>query len=173
VSVELQALYAHCEQSPGDLACYGAVADELDGLGYAALGHAFRWMHKRRVWPHKRERYATRGTFPPAPTRAVPAKFKWAWYSEPWPRGRSLSSKTVGVWPVAERRTHALPPLLLVGEQLVFGTHQAAVMYLADRLTKLNAVYSCEPPKPPGLPLIDVLSADNIRLPPFLTDEGA
>lgn len=172
MSVELQALYAHCEKSPGDLTCYGALADELDALGYPAIAHAFRWMFKRGVFPHNRERYATRGSFPPAPTRSVPAKFRWAWYSEPWPRSRSSSPKTVGVWPVADRATHALPPLLLIGEQLVFASHQAAVMYLADRLAKLHNIYACEPAKPPGLPLIDVLELGGIRVPPTFAEEG-
>lgn len=57
------AMYAAFEESPGDLAAYGAMADLLDDLGYASVGYAYRWMQRRGVWPHKRTHYV--GDLPP------------------------------------------------------------------------------------------------------------
>ncbi len=147
MSSDRDALYAFCEQSPGDLASYGALADELDALGFASIAHAFRWMCFRGVYPHKRERYASMGTqFRPG--RKVPKRFRWAWYSPHWDV-KSEVVEVLGVLPRGKRIRHALPYLLMIGEQKVFPSHQAAVMFLASQLTRLRETYEVSAPKKP------------------------
>ncbi len=80
-----------------------------------------------------------------------------------------------GVWPTASRGLHGLPDLLLRADQKVFRMHQEAVMWLADRLAALGAVYNAIPPVPKevGVPLVDVLAhgePDDIRHPPDFTE---
>ncbi len=181
MSMDRDAMYALFEQQPGDLAAYGAMGDELDSLGYASLAHAFRWMCFRGAFPHCRTHYAMYagvGNFSRAnvvQSRRCPAKFRWAWYSY-----RTVYPHTVAPgYPKSLMSNHMLP-LLLIGTcpQKLFASHQAAVMFLAERLGKLNEVYAVNPPQKPGLPLIEVLSPGvaGFREPPLLiepTAEGA
>lgn len=154
-------LYKMFEDSPGDLAAYGAIADDLDADGWSKLAHAFRWMWKRGVYPHKRTEYGNaRGKL-----RVVPKSFRWAWYTAVRSE-RNLDQPHDKVYPKTPVRLHALPWLLLPAEQKVFATHQAAVMFLAEQLAKVGEVYCADPPGPRGLPLYDVIDTGGIRVPP-------
>ncbi len=154
------AMYAGFEKSPGDFAGYGAMADLLDELGYAKLAHAFRWMAMRGKFPHKRERYMGRYTA----GRRVPDAHRWAWYA--LPSYGDVEQSHTGVQPAAPLKTHGLPYILSPGQK-VFKTHQAAVMWLAERLAKLGDVYNAHPPKQPGLNSDLSLALDTvIRHPP-------
>jgi hypothetical protein len=82
MSVDRDALYAHCEANPGDLACYGALADELDDLGYASIAHAYRWMSRRGIYPHLRLNYGVRRDRVVYKGRKVPARFRWGWHGQ-------------------------------------------------------------------------------------------
>lgn len=138
------ALYKLFEDSPGDLAAYGGMADRLDELGYASLAYAYRWMQRRGKWPHKRTHYVG-----DLHQRKVPARFRWAWYAEDVQReGRGPSGREVaGVLPGSRHKWHSLPPLLLPGEQKVYASHQAAVMDLAKWLDRLRDAYALDGPK--------------------------
>lgn len=158
MSADRDAMYAAFERHPGDAAGYGAMADELDALGYANLAHAFRWMMCRQKWPHKRDAYVL---YSGARGRKVSKNHRWAWYAD------TVRSKCVsGVLPIGTYANHGLPWLLLPFKQKVFASHQEAVMWLAAQLATLRNVYVLEL-KPAGLPLIDVLK-DEIRTPPLL-----
>ncbi len=166
MSIERDAMYAAFEESPGDLVGYLAMSDELTALGYPALAHAFHWMSKRGIYPHKRMNYSSSTG---VAGRKVPAMFRWAWYhafyrSDPFVRK---------VYPFGDRRIHGLPSLLLHSEQKTCRSHQEAVMFLATQLATVGEVYNVEPPKPKGLPLYDVIDTGNIRQPPLFTEEGA
>ncbi len=145
MSVTRDAMYALFENSPGDTAAYGAMGDELDELGYAQLAHAFRWMARRGIWPHKRERYKGGSV----PGRKVSRQHRWAWYETGW--NHDGNRLVPGVYPDAKLIHHALPHLLMTGTQKVFPSHQAAVMWLAERLQKLRAIYEVDEPKTPGV----------------------
>lgn len=162
MSVERTAMYAAFEGSPGDLAGYGAMADLLDADGWAKLSHSFRWMCFRGIWPHKRHHYCTLPSGRPG--RAVPKKFRWAWYAE-----KSWQPDIKFALPHTQRKLHALPDLLISGDQKVFETHQQAVMFLADGLALLGQTYRWEI-QPTGLPLHEVLPVHDIRVPPDFSD---
>lgn len=161
-------MYKTFEESPGDLAGYGAMADKLDELGYAKLAHAFRWMSFRGVWPHKRTHYGvyngnTQG-------RKVPKNARWAWYKREALIGEG---RKTDAFPRELISTHSLPFLLIRNHpQKTFAFHQEAVMWLADRLAELQVEYAAHPPKPKGLPLIETLDVTGIRVPPLFNDEG-
>lgn len=141
--VERDALYKLFEESPGDLACYGAMADRLDELGYHSLAYAYRWMQRRGKWPHKRTHYVG-----DLHQRAVPKRFRWAWYADATrPNGREVP----GVLPGGTLKFHTLSPLLLPGPQKVYASHQAAVMDLAKWLQELRDGYDLDEPKKKGL----------------------
>lgn len=168
---DLAAMYAFFEKSPGDTTSYGAVADLLDAEGWAKLAHAFRWMAKRGVWPHRRESY-TVGNYG-AIGRVVPKNYRWAWYiMQPW----QPSAQCPGVVPKSPIGQHWLPRLLLRQDKKAFPTHQDAVVFLATRLAELGETYAVDPPKPKGLPLVEVLSegydGKTLREPPTILDEG-
>jgi hypothetical protein len=144
------AFYRLFEKSPGDFAAYGAVADALDEDGWNSLAHAFRWMALRQKHPHKRSNY--RG-WHSQKGRKVPGKHRWAWYSE---AGRKWNIAE----PIIDPDVCRLPPLLIMSaEQKVFASHQAAVMWLAARLSDIGATYLAQPRDPlaAGQPLITVL----------------
>lgn len=169
VNPDLIAMYARCEDAPGDTALYAAISDELQSLGYAKLAHAFRWMCKRGVYPHKREAYCNRYF---VKGRRVPNKYRWAWYVEPPATYRQ--SPVAGVLPKSAWSNHALPPLLLHANQKVCGSHQECVMFLADRLARLADAYCVDAPqnhelklaaaRPDGTPLAEM---------PAIPEEGA
>lgn len=163
MSADRDAMYKAFEQSPGDLAGYGAMADELDELGYTKLAHAFRWMSFRGVWPHKRTHYPGRHVA----GRKVPKNARWAWYAV-----GTFYEKTA-CYPRNPVAQHYLPKLVILNHpQKTFGSHQEAIMWLADRLDALRVEYAVHPPKPKGLPLIDTLDVTGIRVPPLFNDEG-
>jgi hypothetical protein len=142
MSLDRDALYAAFEQSPGDLAGYGAMADLLDDDGWCAIGHAFRWMQRRRKWPHRRERYFdSRGRT----GRAVQAMHRWAWYG--LPHYGDIDQSVTAVYPHAPLKFHGLPTILLASRQRVYASHQAAVMGLAKWLTRLREVYELDEPR--------------------------
>lgn len=138
-SADRDAMYAAFELHPGDLAGYGAMADELDVLGYSSTAHAFRWMCFRGVWPHKRTHYVNRYS-----QRKVPKSYVWAWYAPYWD-AKNLTATVPDLLPTSKWVYHALPHLLISGDQKVFRTHQIAVMYLANSLRLLRDVYSVSP----------------------------
>lgn len=140
MSADRDAMYAHFEQSPGDLTAYGAVADLLDGEGNAVLAHAFWWMHYRAVWPHRRSYYAPKSGFA---GRKVPKRFAWAWYAERVYHGLYLNCP--GVLPKAPLHQHALPELVIRSEQQVFASHLGAVTWLANRLMEFARLLACDP----------------------------
>ncbi len=163
MSLNRDAMYAAFEKSPGDLAGYGAMADELTDLGYESIAHAFRWMSRRRVWPHKRTHYSS-GV---RPGRKVPERFRWAWYESWMYVAHRNISMVPGVLPAARRVDHSLPPLVMTGTQKVFPSHQAAVMWLAGQLAQLKATWDVDDPKQvmigePGPQLFD------LRQPPIM-----
>lgn len=171
MSTARDAMYAAFELAPGDFAGYGAMGDELESLGYPRLAHAFRWMWKRERFPHRRSHFCDRLS---RQGRKVPQKWAWAWYN-PLPRfGRwTATSVWPGVLPKAVGFANTLPRELLRRPQALFPSHQAAVMWLADRLSELRAVCEIEPPRPAGLPLIQTLDdVCEIRVPPLLKPEG-
>lgn len=137
----LNAMYKFFEEKPGDLASYGAMADDLDAMGYAKLAHAFRWMCYRNKFPHLRTHYMKNGRI----GRKIPAAFRWAWYSPLGWNGVRVIPKELKV------ESHVLPLMLRVKQQQLFVSHQAAVMWLADQLKALRDVYEAQPPKPPGV----------------------
>lgn len=149
MSLTRDAMYALFEDRPGDLAAYGAMADEMDDLGYAMIGHAFRWMCRRGKFPHQRTHYTaytSRSFGSGLQGRKVPGRYRWAWYT------RDVADKNVsGIWPIVPREPHSLPSLVMSGEQRVYTSHQAAVMDLAKWLQRLRDAYDVEPPKPPGV----------------------
>ncbi len=168
MSADRDAMYKTFEESPGDLAGYGAMADELDALGYEKLAHAFRWMSFRGVWPHKRTNYGKLNSV--SPGRRTPKNARWAWYSI-----RTITSRYIltDSFPRNSIAQHALPFLLIWNHpQKTFASHQEAVMWLADRLDALRVEYAVHPPKPKGLPLIDTLDVTGIRVPPLFNNEG-
>lgn len=133
--LNLRVMLEGFEETPGDLAGYGVVADRFDELGYASIAHAFRWMHRRGIWPHKRLFYVTSPG-----QRKVPPKNRWAWYDEFHDPPRLL--------PVpATYASHRLPALVAYAPQMLFASHQAAVMLLASRLSVLKSAYETDPPK--------------------------
>jgi hypothetical protein len=143
--MDREAFYKSFEQTPGDLSAYGAFADFLDEEGWHKLAHAFRWMCKRGIWPHMRTNYVSAN--PRSDKRfgrKVPKSARWAWYRGSSWRGDLLVTT---VFPPAPRQVHGLPPLVLFGEQKIFPTHQAAVMWLACALDVLRQDYDVEPPK--------------------------
>lgn len=164
-SSQRAAFYKLFEESPGDLAAYGAMADLLDEDGWNKLAHAFRWMSKRGKFPHKRERYCGRSTGTPG--RRVPKAHQWAWYRRPlYPGDKTVS----GVLPKADRETHSLPMLLLFGDQKICGSHQEAVMFLAHQLDNLKNTYDVELKEGNVLPLSDSAPVSG-RLIDILADE--
>lgn len=143
MSTDRDAMYAYCESAPGDLAMYGALADELDSLGYPVLAHAFRWMAFRGKWPHKRERYTASYGY----GRTVPKNHRWAWYIE-----SSIRHETpIKIHNRVPLKRHSLPRLLLNGEQKVFATHQQAVMFLAAQLKLLQQAHEAHATEKPGI----------------------
>lgn len=138
------ALYRLFEESPGDLAAYGAMADRLDELGYASLAHAYRWMGRRGKWPHKRTHYVG-----DLHQRKVPARYRWAWYAQDLFResGAGGGKEVDGVLPGSRLKYHSLSPLLLSGDQSVHPSHQAAVMALARWLQDLKDVHDLDAPR--------------------------
>lgn len=137
------AMYRAFEESPGDLAGYGAMADRLDELGYHALAHAYRWMQRRGKWPHRRTQYIDPVTRKPG--RKVPKRFRWAWYAE------QTWHEWVPAYPESKRSHHHLASLLMAAEQRVYPSHQAAVMDLAKWLQRLKDCYDLDPSWRKGL----------------------
>lgn len=130
------AMYKAFEESPGDFAGYGAMADLLDELGYAALAHAFRWMYRRQKFPHKRTHYVG-----DLHQKKVPARFRWAWYGETNVR---MGKEVPGVLPGSRFDRHSLPLLVIPASQRVYASHQVAVMELAKWLARLKSAYDLE-----------------------------
>lgn len=138
------ALFKVFEETPGDLAAYGAMADRLDELGYASLAHAYRWMQRRGKWPHKRTHYVSDLLM-----RKVPARFRWAWYAQDLFREKQAggAKEVSGVLPGSRLAYHSLSPLLLSGKQSVHPSHQSAVMALARWLQDLKDVHDLDAPR--------------------------
>lgn len=137
-SADVAAMYRRFEDEPGDRTAYGVTADMLDDCGWDSLAHAFRWMCGRGKWPHRREWYALGG----GATKKVPAKYRFAWYRE----GLTTSTTTGGIaLPKSEFASHALPPLVIPGGQMLYPSHQAAVMALAKWLQELRDAIAVEP----------------------------
>jgi hypothetical protein len=142
---DLQAFFKSFEDTPGELTAYGAAADLLDEVGYAKLAHAYRWMSFRALWPHKRMWYGTRSSLGNIHRqgRAVPAAYRWGWYGQ---AERAYDQNIIwSVFPVEPLKYHALPTLLMAFPQKLFPSHQAAVMWLSDRLHSIKSVYAADP----------------------------
>lgn len=130
VSAEIARWFQTFENgAAGDLDSYGALADKLDEFGYAKLAHAYRWMCHRRV--HPLDRWPRRGAFVMQTSRS---NLRWSWISDEY-------SKII----------YGLPPELIGRPQRYFRSHQAAVMWLADRLAALAVLYSVHRSEPKGL----------------------
>lgn len=137
----LRLLYAAVTDPGCDFTLYGAIADELDAMGYARLAHAYRWCMGRRRRPHRRLVYDS--------GRAVPAKFRWAWYREgPYPYA---CIGAVRFPPGETSAPHSLPPLVLPRDDAKFSTHAQAVGALAGWLGALADAYGTDPPRQKGL----------------------
>ncbi len=149
-NADRDALYALFEREPGDAAAYGAMGDLMDELGYAKRAHAYRWMARRRKWPHLRTNYAnvTGGLgYSVVKARKCPAKFRFAWYMETY---GSAEAPAPG-WPKSPIGNHWLPSILIPKEQHLYPSHAAAVEDLAKWLHKLRAAWELDEPKRGGL----------------------
>lgn len=139
-NADRDAFHKQFEEAPGDLTAYGAMGDLMDELGYPTLAHAYRWMGRRGVFPHRRTHYVG-----DSHQRKVPKSFRWAWYS-----GRVMlteRSEVPNVLPGSRLKWHSLPALVMSGDQRVYPSHAAAVMDLAKWLARLKEAYDIEPPK--------------------------
>lgn len=136
------AMLRQFEETPGDLTAYGVMADRLDELGMADLAHAYRWMSRRGRYPHQRTRYIG-----DMHQRKVPERFRWAWYAmDAYDEKHGGRREVPGVLPASRLRFHSLPALVMVGEQRVYRSHDAAVDELAFWLKRLKDAYSVEVP---------------------------
>jgi hypothetical protein len=136
------ALLKGFEEHPGDFNGYGVAADLFDELGYARLAYAFRWMHFRRTWPRRRERY--RGN-----NRTIPDRFRWAWYG---PGGGLSAVRICGESAAFDTTECRVPEFLHARLAARYFTVGSAVVFPSrkDAITALSVVCA-ESAYSPGL----------------------